>query len=69
MRAFSKWRRGKPLFYDVSKKGINRLEKLLAPDMTSKIFSIYYPDIRPGSTDYTVVASMNANYADWFRFR
>jgi len=39
--------------------------KLLAPDMTSKTFSIYYPEIRPGSNDYTVVASMNANYADW----
>jgi phytoene dehydrogenase-like protein len=39
--------------------------KLLDTDMTSKTFSIYYPDIRPGSTDYTVVASMNANYADW----
>ena len=39
--------------------------KLLAPDMTSKTFSIYYPEIRPGSSDYTVVASMNANYADW----
>ena len=40
-------------------------KKLLSPDMTSKTFSIYYPEIRPGSSDYTVVASMNANYADW----
>ena len=40
-------------------------DKLVAPDMTSRTFSVYYPDIRPGSTDYTVVASINANYADW----
>ena len=33
--------------------------------MTSKTFSVYYPEIRPGSTDYTVVASMNAKYSDW----
>jgi phytoene dehydrogenase-like protein len=40
-------------------------EKLLSKDITSRTFSVYYPDIRPGSNDYTVVASMNANYDDW----
>ncbi len=31
----------------------------------SKTFSIYYPQTRPDSPDYTVVASMNGNYDDW----
>jgi len=32
---------------------------------TSRTFSIYYPDTRPGSDRYTVVASINGEYADW----
>jgi len=32
---------------------------------TSRTFSVYYPDTRPGSDRYTVVASINARYADW----
>ncbi len=32
---------------------------------TSRTFSIYYPDTRPGSGRYTVVASLNGRYADW----
>jgi len=39
--------------------------KLIAADITSRTYSVYYPDIRPGSSDYTVVASMNARYEDW----
>lgn len=32
----------------------------------SRTFSLYYPKIRPDSpADYTIVASMNANYDDW----
>ena len=32
----------------------------------SKTFSVYYPETRPDKpADYTVVASMNANYDDW----
>ena len=32
----------------------------------SRTFSIYYPKIRPQAPpDYTIVASMNANYDDW----
>ena len=34
-------------------------------DVTSRTYSIYYPEIRPGSQQYTIVASMNANYQDW----
>jgi phytoene dehydrogenase-like protein len=32
---------------------------------TSRTFSVYYPDTRPGSDRYTVVVSINANYTDW----
>ena len=31
----------------------------------SRTFSIYYPRTRPDRPDYTVVASMNADYEDW----
>jgi len=32
---------------------------------TSRTFSLYYPDTRPGSDRYTVVVSLNATYKDW----
>jgi all-trans-retinol 13,14-reductase len=32
---------------------------------TSRTFSVYYPDTRPGSGRYTVVASINGLYTDW----
>jgi len=32
---------------------------------TSRTFSVYYPDTRPGSDRYTVVVSLNGNYGDW----
>lgn len=38
---------------------------LCALDCTSRTFSFYYPEIRPGSDRYTVVASINSNYRDW----
>ncbi len=39
---------------------------LCAKDITSRTFSMYYPDIRPGTTPrYAIVSSTNANYADW----
>ncbi len=31
----------------------------------SKTFSVYYPKTRPGHDRYTIVASMNSNFADW----
>jgi phytoene dehydrogenase-like protein len=40
-------------------------DALLARPVTSRTYSVYYPEIRPGSGDYTVVASMNARHADW----
>ncbi len=32
---------------------------------TSRTFSVYYPETRPGSDRYTVVASLNGQYGDW----
>jgi all-trans-retinol 13,14-reductase len=32
---------------------------------TSRTFSLYYPETRPGSGRYTVVGSLNARYEDW----
>ena len=40
-------------------------EALVSHHVTSRTFSFYYPEIRPGSTQYAVVASMNARHADW----
>ncbi len=34
---------------------------------TSRTFSVYYPETRPGSGRYTVVCSLNARYEDWDR--
>jgi all-trans-retinol 13,14-reductase len=32
---------------------------------TSRTFSVYYPETRPGSDRYTVVVSLNGLYGDW----
>ncbi|HLP02451.1 MAG TPA: FAD-dependent oxidoreductase [Opitutaceae bacterium] len=39
--------------------------ELVAKHTTSRTFSIYYPETRPGTDRYTVVASLNAKYDDW----
>lgn len=40
-------------------------QMLRSRDITSRTFSFYYPDTRPGSGMYAIVASTNANYNDW----
>ncbi len=40
-------------------------ERLCAKSITSRTFSMYYPDIRPGRDRYAVVSSTNANWSDW----
>jgi hypothetical protein len=40
-------------------------DELVDIKTTSRTFSIYYPDTRPGSDRYTIVASLNARYSDW----
>ncbi len=39
--------------------------RLCAKDVTSRTFSMYYPDIRPGTDRYAIVSSTNANWSDW----
>lgn len=40
-------------------------EALLSPNITSRTYSVYYPEIRPGTRKYSIVASMNARHRDW----
>jgi phytoene dehydrogenase-like protein len=40
-------------------------KQLCSKNTTSRTFSVYYPDIRPGTDMYSIVASTNANYDDW----
>ena len=40
-------------------------DEMLSMETRSRTFSVYYPKTRPEHPDYTVVASMNANYDDW----
>jgi len=40
-------------------------KELCSKNTTSRTFSIYYPQTRPGSDMYSIVASSNANYDDW----
>ena len=42
-----------------------RTDMLLSRNITSRTYSFYYPKTRPGTEKYYVVASTNANYADW----
>jgi phytoene dehydrogenase-like protein len=40
-------------------------QELCSKNTTSRTFSIYYPQTRPGSNMYSIVASSNAKYDDW----
>ena len=40
-------------------------EEMRDMETRSRTFSVYYPKTRPENPDYTIVASMNANYGDW----
>ena len=40
-------------------------QELCSKNTTSRTFSIYYPQTRPGSDLFSIVASSNANYDDW----
>ncbi len=54
---------GDLLFTSVAEKFDS--EKLCSKNITSRTFSIYYPETRPGSDMYSIVSSTNANYEDW----
>ena len=40
-------------------------DAITAKEVSSRTYSVYYPSMRPGTDQYTVVASMNARYEDW----
>ncbi|QDT16097.1 phytoene desaturase family protein [Alienimonas californiensis] len=40
-------------------------EAMLSKDVSSRTFSFYYPQTRPGSDRWLIVSSTNANYEDW----
>ena len=40
-------------------------QELCSKNTTSRSFSVYYPQTRPGSDMYSIVADSNANYDDW----
>jgi len=40
-------------------------DALCARKVSSRTYSVYYPPIRPGTDQYTVVASMKARHEDW----
>ena len=40
-------------------------EAMLSKDVSSRTFSFYYPQTRPGSDRWLIVSSTNANYSDW----
>ena len=41
------------------------IDAMLSRDISSRTFSFYYPEMRPGSDRYLIVSSTNANYDDW----
>src|SRR5256712_13832154 len=42
-------------------------DALNAMEVTSRTYSFFYPDPRPGSDRYSIVCSTNANYEDWMK--
>jgi phytoene dehydrogenase-like protein len=41
------------------------IDAMLSRNVSSRTFSFYYPQTRPGSDRWLVVSSTNANYRDW----
>jgi len=41
------------------------INAMLSKQVSSRTFSFYYPQTRPGSDRWLIVSSTNANYADW----
>ena len=54
---------GDLLFTSVAEKFDSK--EICSRNITSRTFSIYYPETRPGSNMYSIVSSTNANYEDW----
>lgn len=41
------------------------INAMLSMNVSSRTFSFYYPETRPGSNRWLIVSSTNANYRDW----
>ncbi len=41
------------------------VDAMLSKNVSSRTFSFYYPQTRPGSDRWLIVSSTNANYSDW----
>lgn len=41
------------------------VQAMLSKQVSSRTFSFYYPETRPGSDRWLIVSSTNANYRDW----
>ncbi|HCS50788.1 NAD(P)/FAD-dependent oxidoreductase [Rubinisphaera sp.] len=41
------------------------IEAMLSKEISSRTFSFYYPETRPGSDRWLIVSSTNARYEDW----
>ena len=52
------------LLFHSEHKGFD-FEAMLSRNVSSRTFSCYYPDTRPGSDRHLIVSSTNANYSDW----
>ena len=52
------------LLFHSEHKGFD-IDAMLSRDISSRTFSFYYPETRPGSDRWLVVSSTNANYGDW----
>ncbi len=52
------------LLFHSEHKGFD-IDALLSRNISSRTFSFYYPETRPGSDRYLIVSSTNARYEDW----
>ena len=52
------------LLFHSEHKGFD-IDSIMSRDISSRTFSFYYPDTRPGHDRYVVVSSTNARFEDW----
>ncbi len=52
------------LLFHSEHKGFD-IDAMLNRQVSSRTFSFYYPETRPGSNRWLIVSSTNANYRDW----
>ena len=52
------------LLFHSEHKGFD-IKAMLSKDVSSRTFSFYYPETRPGSDRSLIVSSTNANFRDW----